>query len=170
MLHIVLNRCTWFFSDSVLYQTASFRRGFAFINKMFRVSNQSLLSEKSIPLPTLLLPPCCLSTMSQVIQPPGLAQKRNDWKHRVYNVLLARSLPLPQEVYHTIGHIGNSTQITVSGNRVFGSLLVAPDNCSNCDRLNHINIICVLGLQESTMIELSWFTHFSFILPLAHLF
>ena len=132
------------FSNSVLYQTASFHLGFAFINKTFHISNQSLFSEKAIPPPLLLLPPSCLSTLPQSFQPMGLAQKRNDWKHRVYNALLVLGLLSPQGAYHAPENVGNSTQITVSGNRVLGSLPVAPDNCSDRNGLNCINNICVL--------------------------
>lgn len=97
MLYIVLNRCTWFLSNSVLYQTASFRLGFAFffISKMFYILNQSLFSVKAILLltsaPSHTLWP---TTLPQIFQSKGLAQNRNDKKYQVSNVLLSKESAL----------------------------------------------------------------------------
>lgn len=111
MLYIVLNRCAWFLSKSLLQQTASFRLGFAFINKMFYISNQSLFSEKTIPLPLR-----SFSTLLPCYPAPNPSARgawyksRKDWKHQDVTVLLSTgsALALRNISCHPAQQIPNS--------------------------------------------------------------
>lgn len=97
------------------------RLGCAFINKRFHISNQSLFSEEAIP------PPPSLTLLPFPHPSQQAAQTGNDWKQRIYDVLLVLGLPSATGANHAPEHVRNSTQIRVSGNRVPASLPVAPD-------------------------------------------